>query len=138
TFIEWFLLFFPFFILVLDLYMLHHALGVGDCKIIIPAILLFIFSVAEIIVAFDEIHEHILNTLSDKKISRKVKSVIKDSKHNMTVKKAMELSLEKYPELKKYRRKLCHVISQVLSEEMDDEYTIRPSFMVVSTRFTPK
>ncbi len=121
TFIERILLVFPFFILVLDLYMLHHALGVGDCKIIIPAILLFIFSVAEIIVAFDEIHEHILNTLSDKKISRKVKSVIKDSKHNMTVKKAMELSLEKYPELKKYRRKLYHVICQVLSEEMDDE-----------------
>ncbi len=121
TFIERVLLVFPFFILVLDLYMLHHAMSIGDQKIIVPATLLFIFSVMEIIVAFDEIHEHVIETLSDKKISKKVRSVVKGSKHNMTVKRAMELSLEKYPELRKYRRKLYHVICQVLSEEMVDE-----------------
>ncbi|RLF26377.1 MAG: hypothetical protein DRN01_04850 [Thermoplasmata archaeon] len=57
TSVEKALLILPFFILFLDSYMLIHALAMNNLYIIIPAIVLFIFSAAEIVVAVDEIHQ---------------------------------------------------------------------------------
>jgi len=57
TKIEKILLILPFFILCLDSYLLLHALAMNNLYIIIPAIVLFIFSAAEIVVAVDEIHQ---------------------------------------------------------------------------------
>jgi len=57
TKIEKILLILPFFILCLDSYLLLHALNLHDMYILIPVIILFIFSVAEIFVAIDEIHQ---------------------------------------------------------------------------------
>ena len=97
--------------------MLNHALRCGDADIIIAAMILFILSLLEIVVTFDEIHERTVESAVNRKISHRVKNLVKNSDENLTVKRAMEISLEKYPELRKYRKKLYHVICQVLSEK---------------------
>ncbi|HDO19296.1 MAG TPA: hypothetical protein ENG74_01070 [Thermoplasmatales archaeon] len=121
TFVEKVLLMLPFVILVLDLYMLNHALHVNDVYVIMPATLLFIFSVAEIVVALDEIHEHAKESILSRKISSRVRSLIKNSNEKLTVKRVMALSLEKYPELKKYRKQLYHIVCQTLAERRKEE-----------------
>ncbi|MCD6237390.1 MAG: hypothetical protein J7K13_05505 [Thermoplasmata archaeon] len=117
TSVEKALLILPFFILFLDSYLLVHALTLNDFYIIIPVIVLFIFSTAEIVVAIDEIHERTLENRQKKRLLSKVRKTIEKTEEKPTVKQVMGLLLETYPELKNQRRQLYHAVCQVLSEK---------------------
>jgi len=117
TKIEKILLILPFFILCLDSYLLLHALNLHDMYILIPVIILFIFSVAEIFVAIDEIHERTMQLKQNRQILYKVRKTVERTKEKPTVKEIMNLVLETYPELKNQKRQLYHAVCQVLSEK---------------------
>ncbi|MCD6468750.1 MAG: hypothetical protein J7L32_05535 [Thermoplasmata archaeon] len=116
TSVEKTLLILPFFILFLDLYLLTHAVYIRDIYVIIPALILFIFSLAEIIVAFDEMHERTVENILDRRLASKVRSIIRESNEKLTVKNVMRNSLEKYPELEKHKKRLYHLVCQILPE----------------------
>ena len=107
----------PLFILALDLYMLNHAVSIRDINVIIPALILFIFSVIEILVAIDEIRERTLSNSLNKNLESKIKSVIRKSVDELTVKSIMEKTIEKYPELKGHKSELYHIVCQILSKD---------------------
>jgi len=110
------LLILPFFILSLDLYLLLHAFSIGDTSIIIPAFILSILSVAEIIVTLDEIHERAMEMLKQRRIKAKVRKVMNKT-DKVTVRGLLNQVLEEHPELKSHEKSLYHVICQLLSEE---------------------
>lgn len=109
----------PFFILSLDLYLLLHALSIGDMHIIIPVLILFVFSVAEIVVTLDEIHERATELLRYKRLEAKVRKAMEKTKDRLTVRTLLNHILEEHPELRKHEKSLYHVICQILSEEGD-------------------
>ena len=111
------LLILPFFILSLDLYLLLHALSLGDMYIIVPVLILFAFSVVEIVVTLDEIHERAVELLRYKKLETKVRKAMEKKSSRVTVRSLLNDILEEHPELRDHEKSLYHVICQILAGE---------------------
>lgn len=113
------LLIFPFFIMFLDFYLFIHALSLGDIYVIVPVLILLAFSIMEIFVTLEEIHERAIEHIKYKDLEAKVRKAMKKAKSKVTVRSLMNHILEEHPELKDHEKALYHVICQILAENKD-------------------
>jgi len=113
------LLILPFFIMSLDLYLFIHALSLRDIYVIIPVLILLAFSLMEIVVTLEEIHERALEHIKYKNLEAKVRKAMKKAKSGVTVRSLMNHILEEHPELKDHEKALYHVICQILAENKE-------------------
>ena len=111
------LLILPFFILLLDLYLFIHAIYLRDIYVIIPVMILLVFSLMEILVTLEEIHERALEHLKYRDMERKVRRAMGKARSKVTVRSLLNHLLEEHPELKDHEKTLYHVICQILSEK---------------------
>jgi len=113
------LLILPFFIMSLDLYLFIHALSLRDIYVIVPVLILLAFSLMEIFVTLEEIHERALEHMKYKNLEAKVRKAMSKAKSRVTVRSLMNHILEEHPELKDHEKALYHVICQILAENKE-------------------
>lgn len=119
TITERILLILPFFITFLDIYLFIHAVSLGDMHVIVPVLILLAFSLMEIVVTLEEIHERALEHIKYKNLEAKVRKAMKKAKSGVTVRSLMNHILEEHPELKDHEKALYHVICQILAENKE-------------------
>ncbi len=119
TFTERLLLILPFFIMSLDLYLFIHALSLRDVYVIVPVLILLAFSIMEILVTLEEVHERAMEHKKYRDLEAKVRKAIGRAANNVTVRSLMNHILEEHPELRDHEKALYHVICQILAENKE-------------------
>lgn len=112
----------PFFILIVELILLIHALQIDHPDIMVvelTGILLFI-SVVEIILVTREMHERYQKSNFDKILTIRLDDFITKT-HKNNVKNIVKEFLEKYPKYGKNRSEIYHTACQIMETHKEEE-----------------
>lgn len=105
----------PFFVIIVDIILIEHAIRINEHYIIALTTILFFLSLIEIIVVIREIHEHRSYIIFEENLTIKLDDyIIEERKKN--VKETVQEFIEKYPEFKNYRNEVYHITCDIMEE----------------------
>jgi hypothetical protein len=104
----------PFFVIVIDILIIEHAIREHLPPYIIGLTsLLFILSLIEIAVVLDEIHEHYSKTNFQRILTIKLDDFI-IKKKKRSVKRALEDFIQEHPEYTRNRHEVYHLVCSIM------------------------
>ncbi len=109
----------PFFLIIIDLILMEHAISIRATHIIILTTLLFILSLFEVILVLKEIHLHYYENTFDRVLTIKLDDFIIENK-NKNVKKIVEDFIGTHSQYKDYRNKIYHITCQILETHKEE------------------
>ena len=103
----------PFFVIVVDIILMEHAIRINEHYIITFTTILFFLSLVEIVVVIREIHEHRQLSVFEQKLTIKLDDfIIQRKKKN--VKETVQEFINKYPEYKNHRTEVYHITCDIM------------------------
>ncbi len=112
----------PFFILIVELILLLHALQINHPDIMVvelTGVLLFI-SIIEIILVTREMHERYTKSNFDKVLTIRLDDFITKT-HKNNVKNIVKEFIDKYPKYSKNRSEIYHTACQIMKTHKEEE-----------------
>jgi hypothetical protein len=110
----------PFFVLVVDVIVMEHAIRIKEHYIIALTTILFFLSLLEIIVVTGEIHDHYKKSNFERKLTIKLDDFIIEQRKR-SVKKTVEEFIRKHPEYEKHRNEVYHITCQIMETHAEEE-----------------
>ena len=111
----------PFFVIVIDIIILEHAIRIKEAYIIVLATLLFFLSVVEIAVAMGEIHDRYQQNNFERTLTIKLDDFILERKKN-NVKKIVEDFIDMHLEYKNKRSEIYHITCQIMETHREEAW----------------
>ena len=111
----------PFFVIVIDIIILEHAIRIREAYIIVLATLLFFLSVVEIAVAMGEIHDRYQQNNFERTLTIKLDDFILERKKN-NVKKIVEDFIDMHLEYKNKRSEIYHITCQIMETHREEAW----------------
>jgi len=111
--IEKFSFILPFFVIVIDIILIEHAVRIREPYIIVLTSILFLLSLIEIIVVLDEIHKHYQESSFERVLTIRLDDFIIKRK-NKNVKILVEEFIKLYPTYKNHRNEIYHIACQIM------------------------
>ena len=115
----------PFLVLFVEITLLHHALTIHVIYVIQLTLILLVLSIIEIFFVSQEIHEHYMQNIFERKLTIRLDDfIIERQKMTKNVKMLVEEFTEIYPHYRSYRNKIYHIACQILEtheEEMQEK-----------------
>ncbi|UCD14247.1 MAG: hypothetical protein JSW60_02205 [Thermoplasmatales archaeon] len=109
----------PFFVIVIDIVILEHAIRIKEAYIIMLTTLLFFLSVFEIAVVTGEIHGRYQKSNFQRTLTIKLDDFIIERKKN-NVKKIVEEFTEIYPRYRNHRNEVYHITCQIMETHKEE------------------
>jgi hypothetical protein len=109
----------PFFILILEIILITHAIIENNTFVIILTFILVIISILEIILVAREIHEHYQRSGFDRKLTIRLDDFIIE-KNETNVQKIVEDFIDKYPNYKVNRNEIYHIACQIMETHKEE------------------
>ncbi len=109
----------PFFVIVIDIIILEHAIRIQEVYIIVLTTLLFFLSVVEIAVAMGEIHDRYQQNNFERTLTIKLDDFILERKNN-NVKKIVEDFIDTHLEYKNKRSEIYHITCQIMETHKEE------------------
>jgi len=103
----------PFFILILEIILLTHALIENNVFVIWLTTILLIISIIEIIFVSREIHEHYQCSSFDRELTIRLDDFI-IGKNEKNVQKIVEKFIDQNPKYEKHRNEIYHISCQIM------------------------
>jgi hypothetical protein len=103
----------PFFILILEIILITHALIENNIFVIWLTSILVIISIIEIIFVTREIHEHYQSSNFDRELTIRLDDFI-IGKNEKNVKNIVEKFIDKNPNYEKYRNEIYRISCQIM------------------------
>ena len=109
----------PFFVIVIDIIILEHAIRIKETYIIVLTTLLFFLSVFEITVVTGEIHDRYQQSNFERTLTIRLDDFILERKKN-NVKKIVEEFTEIYPHYRNHRNEIYHITCQIMETHKEE------------------
>lgn len=109
----------PFFILILEIILIAHAIIEHNTFVIVLTFILVIISILEIILVGKEIHEHYQRSSFDRKLTIRLDDFIIE-KNETNVQKIVEEFIEKYPKYNINRNEIYHIACQIMETHNEE------------------
>jgi len=106
----------PFVILGIDFHILNYSLHRMDFEIVLPAVILLVLSLIEIVVVVDEIHVTALKMSRERELTIKLEKFVLENPE-LNVKDVVNRFIKKHPEYKELRRDIYHLVCQIFEEK---------------------
>ncbi|HDM25158.1 MAG TPA: hypothetical protein ENG24_00980 [Thermoplasmatales archaeon] len=106
----------PFVILGIDVHILNYSLHRMDFEIVLPAVILLVLSLIEIVVVVDEIHVTALKMSRERELTIKLEKFVLENPE-LNVKDVVNRFIKKHPEYKELRRDIYHLVCQIFEEK---------------------
>jgi len=103
----------PFFILILEIILITHAIIENNIFVIWLTLILVIISIIEIIFVAREIHEHYQSNSFDRELTIRLDDFIIE-KNEKNVQKIVEKFIEVHPNYETYRNEIYHISCQIM------------------------
>ncbi len=104
----------PFFVIVIDLILIEHAIRINEHYIIFFTTLLFFLSVIEVGVVVREIHGHYQQNNFERLLTIKLDDFILNNKQQTNVKSIVEDFMKENPNYECFRNEVYHLTCQIL------------------------
>jgi len=111
----------PFFVIVIDLILIEHAIRINEHYIIFFTTLLFFLSVIEVGVVIREIHGHYQNSIFERLLTIKLDDFILENLQQTSVKTIVEDFIKKYPNYEPFRNEVYHTTCQILETHKEEK-----------------
>ena len=111
----------PFFVIIIDIIILEHAIRIQEVYIIVLTTLLFFLSVVEIAVAMGEIHDRYQQNNFERTLTIKLDDFILERKNN-NVKKIVEDFIDTHLEYKNKRSEIYHITCQIMETHKEEAW----------------
>lgn len=109
----------PFFVIVIDIIILEHAIRIREGYIIVLTTLLFFLSLIEIMVVTGEIHDHYRKNNFERTLTIKLDDFILERK-DKNVKKIVEDFIEINPQYNNHRNETYHITCQIMETHKEE------------------
>jgi len=109
----------PFFVIVIDIIILEHAIRIREGYIIVLTTLLFFLSLIEIMVVMGEIHDHYRKNNFERTLTIKLDDFILERK-DKNVKKIVEDFIEINPQYNNHRNETYHITCQIMETHKEE------------------
>ena len=103
----------PFFILILEIILITHAIIENNIFVIWLTLILVIISIIEILFVSREIHEHYNKNSFDRELTIRLDDFIME-KHENNVQQIVEKFIELHPNYEEYRNEIYHISCQIM------------------------
>jgi hypothetical protein len=103
----------PFFILILEIILITHAILENNVFVIWLTIILVIISIIEIILVSREIHEHVQRNSFDRDLTIRLDDFIIE-KNEKNVQSIVEKFITLHPNYEEYRNEIYHIACQIM------------------------
>lgn len=104
----------PFFVIVIDIILIEHAIRINESYIIICTTILFFLSVVEVGVVVREIHGHYQQSNFERLLTIKLDDFILDRKKQTNVKMIVEDFINENPNYESFRNEVYHISCQIM------------------------
>jgi hypothetical protein len=111
----------PFFVIIIDIIILEHAIRIQEVYIIVLTTLLFFLSVVEIAVAMGEIHDRYQQNNFERTLTIKLDDFMLEQKNN-NVKKIVEDFIDMHLEYKNKRSEIYHITCQIMETHKEEAW----------------
>ena len=111
----------PFFVIIIDIIILEHAIRIQEVYIIVLTTLLFFLSVVEIAVAMGEIHDRYQQNNFERTLTIKLDDFMLEQK-NSNVKKIVEDFIDMHLEYKNKRSEIYHITCQIMETHKEEAW----------------
>jgi hypothetical protein len=111
----------PFFVIIIDIILIEHALRINEHYIIFFTTLLFFLSVLEVGVVIREIHGHYQQSNFERLLTIKLDDFILENIKQTNVKIIVEDFIEKNPNYESFRNEVYHTTCQILEAHKEEE-----------------
>ena len=104
----------PFFVIIIDIILIEHALRINEPYIIAFTTILFLLSVIEVGVVIREIHEHYQYSSFERLLTIKLDDFILEQKIQNNVKFIVEEFMKENPNYESFRNEVYHITCQIM------------------------
>ncbi len=111
----------PFFVILIDIIILEHAIRIREAYIIALTTILFFLSIIEIAVAIGEIHDRYQQNNFERTLTIKLDDFILERKKN-NVKNIVEEFTELFPQYKNHRNEIYHITCQIMETHKEEAW----------------
>jgi hypothetical protein len=110
----------PFFVIIVDVIVMEHAIRIQEHYIIALTTILFLLSLIEIIVVTGEIHDHYKKSNFERTLTIKLDDfIIKERKRS--AKRTVEEFIKKNPCYEKHRNEVYHIACQIMETHAEEK-----------------
>lgn len=109
----------PFFILILEIILITHALVENNIFVIWLTLILLIISIIEIIFVAREIHEHYQSSNFDRELTIRLDDFI-IKKNEKNVQKIVEIFINEHPNYETNRNEIYHIACQIMETHKNE------------------
>lgn len=111
----------PFFVIIIDLILMEHAIRINAHYIIALTTLLFFLSLIEIVVVIRDIHGHRQHNVFEQKLTIKLDDFVLLQKEK-NVKKIVEDFIDMHSEYKNKRSEIYHIACQIMETHREEAW----------------
>jgi len=104
----------PFFVIVIDIFLIEHAIRINESYIIIFTTILFFLSVVEVGVVVREIHGHYQQSNFERLLTINLDDFILERKKQTNVKMIVEDFINENPNYESFRNEVYHISCQIM------------------------
>ncbi len=112
----------PFFVLVLEIILLYHAVITNEYEIIMLTLILLIVSIIETMFVSLEIHERYQESNFQRLLTIRLDDFILEQKSSRNVKLIVEDFLERYPIYHGQRTQIYHIACQIMETHKEEAF----------------
>jgi len=111
----------PFFVIIVDIILMEHAIRINAHYIIALTTILFFLSLIEIAVVIREIHGHRQYSVFEQKLTIKLDDFVLQQKEK-NVKKIIEDFIDMHSEYKNKRSEIYHIACQIMETHREEAW----------------
>ena len=111
----------PFFVIIVDIILMYHAIRINAHFIIALTTLLFFLSLLEIVVVVREIHGHHQYSVFEQKLTIKLDDFVLQQKEK-NVKRIVEDFIDMHSEYKNKRSEIYHIACQIMETHREEAW----------------
>ncbi|MCK5636373.1 MAG: hypothetical protein KAH91_03050 [Thermoplasmatales archaeon] len=110
----------PFIVLIVEIILIRHAIMIEEWYIIVLTTILLILSAIEIILVFEEIHEHYQRSNFDRILTIRLDDFVLERKKK-SVKEVVEEFIQTHPHYNKHRNEIYHITCQIMETHKEEQ-----------------
>ena len=111
----------PFLVLIVEIILIRHAIMIEEAYVIILTTILLILSAVEIILVFEEIHDHYQRGNFDRILTIRLDDFVLERK-KLSVKEVVEEFIQTYPQYNKHRNEIYHITCQIMETHKEEKW----------------
>lgn len=111
----------PFLVLIVEIILIRHAIMIEEAYIIVLTTILLILSGVEIILVFEEIHEHYKRNNFDRILTIRLDDFVLGRKIK-SVKEVVEEFIKIHPQYNSHRNEIYHITCQIMETHKEEQW----------------